>query len=85
VLGLLAINLVFTLVNADTVSWQGHIGGLVMGLVLGAVYAFAPRRHYQLWSVIATVLAAALVLGVYAVLAAELPTDVSSFLLILYG
>lgn len=45
VLTWLGLNLVFSFVMASSVSWQGHIGGLVAGLVVTAVVVFAPRQN----------------------------------------
>jgi membrane associated rhomboid family serine protease len=63
ILGLIAVNLVlsFTFANID---WRGHVGGLVVGTIVGAVFAYAPAgpRRDQLQAVgcaaVAVVLAA---------------------------
>jgi membrane associated rhomboid family serine protease len=68
ILGLIVINLVlsFTFANID---WRGHVGGLIVGAVIGAVFAYSPagpsRDRLQAvgCAVVAVVLAAAGVLG----------------------
>ncbi|MCH9666625.1 MAG: rhomboid family intramembrane serine protease [Actinomycetia bacterium] len=52
VVAIIVLNLVFTFVyplfTAQSISWQGHIGGLLTGAAIAAVYAYAPRQHRNL-------------------------------------
>lgn len=43
ILGWIGINLVITLVGRDFISWQGHLGGLLGGLLVAALLVYAPR------------------------------------------
>lgn len=48
---LLAINAFISLQNG--ISWQAHLGGFIVGVLLGAVYAYAPRSSRTVWQVAA--------------------------------
>ncbi|MDR1427339.1 MAG: rhomboid family intramembrane serine protease [Bifidobacteriaceae bacterium] len=65
IVGVLVVNIVFTLANTAQVSWQGHFGGLAMGLALGAAYAYAPLAKSGRYSLIAAVSAGVLVVGLF--------------------
>jgi membrane associated rhomboid family serine protease len=41
----LGINLVITFVPSSNISWQGHVGGLIGGLITAAVIVWAPRAN----------------------------------------
>ena len=41
----IAINFVITFVFASYISWQGHVGGFVAGVLIGAAIVYAPREH----------------------------------------
>jgi membrane associated rhomboid family serine protease len=45
----IAINFVITFLFAGYISWQGHLGGFVAGVVTAGALAFAPRRRRTLW------------------------------------
>ncbi len=45
VLLLLGLNVVITVLNPDTISWQGHLGGLLAGAAAMLVLIAAPRQR----------------------------------------
>lgn len=47
--GILAINVVLNVLYRDALSWQGHLGGFVAGLILGAALVYAPRERRNTW------------------------------------
>ena len=54
IIGLIAINLVLGFV-VHGIAWQDHIGGLVVGALITAAYAYAPRNQRVLIQAGATV------------------------------
>lgn len=51
-LGTLAINVVINVLFARFLSWQGHLGGFIGGLLLGAALAYAPRERRDLYQIL---------------------------------
>jgi len=68
VLMLLGLNLLFTFTWSN-ISWQGHIGGLVTGVLVAIGMAYAPRerRRQVQWGTCVAVLAAVIAVSAYAV------------------
>lgn len=46
---LIAVNLVLSFMPGLNISWQGHLGGLVTGVLCALVIAKAPRQHRLMW------------------------------------
>ena len=65
-LGLIAINLVFTFINISTISWQAHIGGLAGGAAVAAIFAKtrSSSQNAQQKMAIAVVIAILLLLAI---------------------
>jgi membrane associated rhomboid family serine protease len=50
---IIGINLAFSLIYRSTIAWQDHIGGLIVGALTTAAFAYAPRRHRTAFQVAA--------------------------------
>jgi membrane associated rhomboid family serine protease len=42
---IIAINLVFSLLYRSSIAWQDHVGGLIVGMLTAAAFAYAPRKN----------------------------------------
>jgi membrane associated rhomboid family serine protease len=59
----LVLGLVYSVYRAQTVSWEGHLGGFIGGVLTAAVIVYAPRRRRETlqWAGLSAVLVLALV------------------------
>ncbi len=69
----IGLNFVFTVLGRGFISWQGHLGGFVGGVLVAAIVVYAPRSGRVVWQsvglglvtvlLVAAVLARTVVLG----------------------
>jgi membrane associated rhomboid family serine protease len=45
----IGINAAITVIGRGSISWQGHLGGFLGGLLLMGLLAYAPRERRSLW------------------------------------
>jgi membrane associated rhomboid family serine protease len=64
---IIAVNLVFSLLYRSTIAWQDHVGGLIVGALAAAAFAYAPRKNRALYqtAAAAAILAVLVVLVIY--------------------
>ncbi|ASR55975.1 rhomboid family intramembrane serine protease [Cellulomonas sp. PSBB021] len=75
ILGIIAVNMVFSFV-VPGISWQGHLGGLVVGALVAAGYAFAPRDRRRLVAVALPVVTLVLLVAVTTWAYGQAPAEV---------
>ena len=68
----IGINFALTFFAGANISWQGHLGGFVGGIVLGAVLVYAPRERRTAWQAAGFAGVAILVVLAFAVRTATL-------------
>jgi membrane associated rhomboid family serine protease len=52
---IIAINLAFSLIYRSTIAWQDHVGGLIVGMLTTAAFAYAPRKNRAVVQALAAV------------------------------
>ena len=48
----LGLNVMITVFGRGLISWQGHLGGLVGGVLIGIVMVYSPRRNRPVWQAV---------------------------------
>ncbi|MGZ4436694.1 MAG: rhomboid family intramembrane serine protease, partial [Nocardioidaceae bacterium] len=59
----IGLNFAFTVLGRGFISWQGHLGGFIGGVVVAAILVWAPRTRRTLWQAVGLALVAAAILA----------------------
>lgn len=59
----LGLNVMITVFGRGLISWQGHLGGLVGGVLIAIVIAYSPRRSRAVWQSIGLTILGVVILG----------------------
>lgn len=78
ILVILGVNLVFGFVFGENISWQAHLGGLLVGALVAFIYTRTRRREQRGWQ-IAALIAVVLVLVVVVAIVPPLLIFVENF------
>lgn len=70
--GWIVANFAITFLAGSNISWQGHLGGFIGGVLLGVLMAYSPRDRRTLVQVIGLVTFAVVLLALVAVRTAQL-------------
>ena len=68
----IGLNFLVTVVGRSFISWQGHLGGFIGGVLVAGIVVYAPRRNRPLWQWSALCLLAVLLVVALAVRTATL-------------
>jgi membrane associated rhomboid family serine protease len=55
ILVLIGINLAFSFIYRSTIAWQDHVGGLIVGALITAAFAYAPRKNRVVYQAAAAI------------------------------
>ncbi|MBM9468458.1 rhomboid family intramembrane serine protease [Nakamurella leprariae] len=71
-IAIVVINLIITF-QVSNISWQAHLGGLVVGAAIGAVMVYPPREQRKRWQLLGSIGIGVVLIAVMAVRAVSLP------------
>ena len=74
---LIGINLAFSLLYRGTIAWQDHVGGLIVGVLVTAAFAYAPRKNRLVYQVGAVVVVLAILAVIVVLRSNHLTTEFS--------
>jgi len=78
ILVLIGINLAFSFIYRGEIAWQDHVGGLIVGSLVTAAFAYAPRKNRLVVQAAAAVAIFAVLVVIVVLRSNHLPAEFSS-------